>query len=430
MLLLLGASALAGVAGCSDDVARMGGGLTTASIGLEPQVSNQDAIIRKRGAGSVARPRAAAAKRPAPNPDFRPSQPQTQRAGLRPADVAPQSYPGDAPVSYAAPSVEGAALKPLAKAAEAPAPVVAAPVAARAVTKPKLAAAGVPVVPAAPKAPGALRSIGDPIATGSIRPAAPRVAKQPPAKTRLSPGSSYTVRSGDTLYALARRHGVTTDALQRANGLDGAALRIGQTLVIPVGDAGARPVVAAKPAPATPAPARLATPAPSKRTVAAAEPAPAVAPVVTGSVAKAPTTPKREPAPKHKTAAKAPASFAWPVRGRILSEFGERTTRGTNDGIDIAVPVGTAVRAAAAGTVIYSGSELAEFGKLVLVRHEGGWVTAYANASQNLVKRGDKVAKGQTIARSGQSGGVPQPLVHFELRRNSRPIDPSPLLER
>ena len=88
------------------------------------------------------------------------------------------------------------------------------------------------------------------------------------------------------------------------------------------------------------------------------------------------------------------------------------------------MPEGTAVRAAADGIVLYSGSELKDFGHLVLVRHDDGWVSAYANGSENLVKRGERVTRGQTIAKSGKSGRATQPQLHFELRRNSKPVDP------
>jgi murein DD-endopeptidase MepM/ murein hydrolase activator NlpD len=117
-------------------------------------------------------------------------------------------------------------------------------------------------------------------------------------------------------------------------------------------------------------------------------------------------------------------SFRWPVRGRIISAFGSKPNGERNDGINLAVPEGTSVKAAEAGTVIYAGNELAGYGNLVLIRHADGWVSAYAHNSEILVKRGDKVARGQTIGRAGATGSVNAPQVHFELRKGAKPVNP------
>ena len=117
-------------------------------------------------------------------------------------------------------------------------------------------------------------------------------------------------------------------------------------------------------------------------------------------------------------------SFRWPVRGRIISAFGSKPNGEKNDGINLAVPEGTSVKAAEAGTVIYAGNELAGYGNLVLIRHADGWVTAYAHNSDLLVKRGDQVRRGQAIAHAGMSGSVNAPQVHFELRRGAKPVNP------
>jgi murein DD-endopeptidase MepM/ murein hydrolase activator NlpD len=116
--------------------------------------------------------------------------------------------------------------------------------------------------------------------------------------------------------------------------------------------------------------------------------------------------------------------FRWPVRGRIISGFGPKPNGERNDGINLAVPAGTSIKAAEAGTVIYSGNEIAGYGNLVLVRHAGGWVTAYAHASEVMVKRGDQVRRGQTIGYVGATGSVTAPQLHFELRRGSNPVNP------
>ena len=116
--------------------------------------------------------------------------------------------------------------------------------------------------------------------------------------------------------------------------------------------------------------------------------------------------------------------FIWPAEGRVLSSFGSKEGGLHNDGINIAVPEGTPVRAAQSGVVAYVGNELKGYGNLVLVRHADGWMTAYAHNGKILAKRGDKVVKGQTIALSGQSGSVSTPQIHFEVRKGTKPVDP------
>ena len=122
--------------------------------------------------------------------------------------------------------------------------------------------------------------------------------------------------------------------------------------------------------------------------------------------------------------------FRWPARGRVIAPFNHSGKGSKNDGINIALPLGTDVQAAGSGVVAYAGSELKGYGNLVLVRHDNGWVSAYAHASQVLVKRGDRIARGQVIAKAGRSGGVSQPQLHFELRKGAKPVDPMPHLEQ
>ena len=117
--------------------------------------------------------------------------------------------------------------------------------------------------------------------------------------------------------------------------------------------------------------------------------------------------------------------FTWPVRGQVLTRFGP-TGRGLhNDGINIAAPKGASVVAAEAGIVAYAGNELRGFGNLLLIKHADGWVTAYAHNEQLLVRRGDRIRRGQPIARVGQTGNVGEPQLHFELRRGTRAVDPT-----
>jgi murein DD-endopeptidase MepM/ murein hydrolase activator NlpD len=128
-----------------------------------------------------------------------------------------------------------------------------------------------------------------------------------------------------------------------------------------------------------------------------------------------------------KTADATPA-FRWPVRGRIITGFGPKPNGQQNDGINLAVPEGTPVKAAEDGVVAYSGNELKGYGNLVLIRHPNGFVTAYAHASELMVKRGDQIKRGQVIARSGQTGTVTSPQLHFEIRKGSAPVDPTQYL--
>ncbi len=123
-------------------------------------------------------------------------------------------------------------------------------------------------------------------------------------------------------------------------------------------------------------------------------------------------------------------SFRWPVRGRVIAGYGAKTNGKQNDGINVAVPEGTPMKAAEDGVVAYAGNELKGYGNLVLVRHSNGYVTAYAHASELMVKRGDKVKRGQTIAKAGQTGEVGSPQLHFEIRQGSTPVDPTKFLER
>lgn len=158
---------------------------------------------------------------------------------------------------------------------------------------------------------------------------------------------------------------------------------------------------------------------------------------------KAPTKVATAPVPKvaaekaETEAAKAPETtastpeneFRWPARGRVISGYGSKGPSGSNDGINIAVPEGTPVKASEAGTVAYAGEEIKGYGKMVLIRHPNGYVSAYAHNGDLNVKRGDVVKRGQQIAKSGQSGNVTSPQLHFELRKGSDPVDPAKYLD-
>ena len=116
------------------------------------------------------------------------------------------------------------------------------------------------------------------------------------------------------------------------------------------------------------------------------------------------------------------------MHGRVIAAFGAKTNGQQNDGINVAVPEGTPIKAAEDGVVAYAGNELKGYGNLVLVRHANGYVTAYAHASEMMVKRGDTIKRGQMIAKAGQTGNVTSPQLHFEIRKGSTPVDPSQFL--
>ena len=143
-----------------------------------------------------------------------------------------------------------------------------------------------------------------------------------------------------------------------------------------------------------------------------------------------PPAPKPAPAGDPLPALKPDSPFIWPVDGKVVSRFGPAKDNQRNDGINIAAPVGAPVKASAPGVVAYAGNELRGFGNMVLLRHADGWVTAYAHNSSLLVRKGDKVGQGQTIARVGSSGNVDTPQLHFELRKGTKAVDPLKVLTR
>jgi murein DD-endopeptidase MepM/ murein hydrolase activator NlpD len=122
--------------------------------------------------------------------------------------------------------------------------------------------------------------------------------------------------------------------------------------------------------------------------------------------------------------------FRWPLAGRVLSDFGTTNTGERNDGINISAQPGEPVRASASGTVSYCGNQLRGYGNLVLIRHEDGYITAYAHVANFVVNRDDHVLAGQVIAYAGATGDVATPQLHFEIRRGVQALDPKSLLPR
>jgi murein DD-endopeptidase MepM/ murein hydrolase activator NlpD len=286
-------------------------------------------------------------------------------------------------------------------------------------------------------------------------------------------GSPIVVANGETLDTISGRYGVPASALLAANGLSSASeVKGGTRLVVPVYHADGRAVAGAEKekaakkreadvADAEPAKsakgkakdkekekdkatakadkaAKEAEKSASKDTkesknakVAEVEPT-KLSEAKKQAIDKTPTGNLESGASQSKaplTGAQADAAgtepeFRWPARGRIIQGF----KAGGNDGINISVPAGTSVRAAESGTVVYSGDGLKGYGNLVLIKHPNGFVTAYGNNGELDVKRGDKVARGQVIAKSGDTGNVNSPQLHFELRKGSTPVDPTSYL--
>jgi murein DD-endopeptidase MepM/ murein hydrolase activator NlpD len=164
--------------------------------------------------------------------------------------------------------------------------------------------------------------------------------------------------------------------------------------------------------PAPPSPAAVTLPPPAEHASPPAAAAPKEA-----RTAEAEAEPP--PAPRGSAGA-----FLWPVRGHVLEGYGTGPDGTHNDGINIAAPRGAAVEATDGGVVAYAGNELRGYGNLVLIKHANGWISAYAHCDVVLVKTGQKVVRGQVIARVGSTGNVSEPQLHFELRRGKKPVDP------
>ena len=232
---------------------------------------------------------------------------------------------------------------------------------------------------------------------------------------------THTVAPGETMIGIAKRYNVSLKELAKANSVEPhAQLKMGDRVVIPgraAAASGAKPQIAsaAKPAPVQAQAPK--TPSLAGQKMASVEPQ---------QTARA-LQPAADADADAKSASGAP-SFRWPVRGRIIAGFGPKPNGQQNDGINLSVPEGTPIKAAEDGVVAYAGNELKGYGNLVLIRHPNGFVTAYAHASELLVKRGDPIKRGQTIAKAGQTGTVTSPQVHFEIRKGSSPVDPTQYL--
>ena len=266
---------------------------------------------------------------------------------------------------------------------------------------------------------------------------------------RIPSAKYHTVVKGDTLYNISKRYDVDMAALSNLNDLEAPyTLSLGQKLLLPgtlnspneyivesddvysndvtykesqedeTGTIWIMPTQTAKKSVGT-----------SKTNVKKAS---SSAKKSTTTAAKKKTTYKKTAAKTKtkKTSAKATkvsarkSKFLWPVQGKVISKFGSLGNGRNNDGINIQAAQGATVRAADAGTIVYAGNELKGFGNLILVKHSGGWITAYAHNQKLLVKKGQKVKRGEKIATVGNTGGVSSPQLHFEVRAGKKAVNP------
>lgn len=238
---------------------------------------------------------------------------------------------------------------------------------------------------------------------------------------QIPAGRYHRVKEGETGIAIARAYGANWSEVIAANQLSAPyMLRVGERLRLP-----SKQVVAAMTLEQRAAAFKLDI----DDLITGSEPAASTKskPPTSKPAARTETAKATLPKPVAEPAAFA-VRFAWPVDGRLLSAFGAKPGGRYNDGINIKAPAGTPVKAAADGVVAYAGDGIEGFGGLLLIKHGDGWVTAYAHNEALLVARGDKVTRGQTIARSGSTGSVDEPQLHFEIRRGRTPVDPAKYL--
>ena len=207
------------------------------------------------------------------------------------------------------------------------------------------------------------------------------VHKSPPRKPQAPKGIYHTVRRHETLWRICKTYGVDMDYVARINGIkDKSKIKVGQKIFIP----------------------------------GATRPLKVKVPIEDITSAKR---------PRKRSKSTASPSFIWPVKGRVTRGFYQGKGK-RHDGIDIASELGTPVRAAASGRVVYSDNELAGYGNLIIIEHPGGYYTIYAHNLVNLVEEEVWVEKGQIIAKVGRSGNATSPILHFEIRKGSKPLNP------
>lgn len=254
----------------------------------------------------------------------------------------------------------------------------------------------------------------------------PRPAPTRPAIAPLPRGEVHVVRAGETLYGISFRYGLRYQDVAAWNGIgDPYIIEIGQRLRLVPGRRGQAAPIAPRPQLQPPA-------AQPYRPVAQPNPSPAVP---ASAAAPQPMLPPRqavERPPAGAPVSPSPAiagtpAWRWPAQGEIVGRYvaGDRTRQG----VDIAGRAGQDVVAAADGVVVYSGAGLVGYGELIIVKHSDEWLSAYAHNQQRLVGEGTRVTAGQVIARMGRTGAA-RDMLHFEIRRNGKPVDPLSFLPR
>jgi murein DD-endopeptidase MepM/ murein hydrolase activator NlpD len=252
----------------------------------------------------------------------------------------------------------------------------------------------------------------------------------PRAKVAECTGSQcYTVQKGETVGAIARAHGLTEQQLLEANNLpDARSLRAGQAIAIPGQTASRQAMASATPQTRTPPRAGHTAASAASASEGTLQESEQVKP---STEVKMTTTKPSEPSCEAALSNPLPRmgkTFRKPVEGLVIGQFGPQRDGTVNEGLTISVPKGTPIKAAENGVVAYVGDELPGFGNLILIRHAEEYVTAYAHADEIMVKKCDVVKRGQTIATAGVTGDASQPQLHFEIRKNAKPVDPAPLL--
>ena len=272
----------------------------------------------------------------------------------------------------------------------------------------------------------------------------PKQARATPKPDVRVPVKTITVARGDTLYSLSRAYSVPVNDLAVMNNLSAPfALTVGQKLRVPDLPKAESPKKSVK---QTEQPKKQENKNTEKKKV---EPKPKVKkkaddkaktkPADKTATKKQQTAKPAEPkkvatAQKKqqttpKIAARSSSKFSWPVRGKILSHFGAKTGGLYNDGINISAAFDSPVRAAENGVVAYAGNEVRGMGNLVIIQHEGGWMTVYAHMNSMAVRRGADVKVGQKIGTLGQTGKVNKPQLHFEIRKGTKAYNPADYLK-
>lgn len=225
---------------------------------------------------------------------------------------------------------------------------------------------------------------------------------------RLPTAKFHIVEKGDTLYSISRRYSVDVTTLSRVNNLQAPyTLAIGQRLALPGSVSNETSVTSS-----TETAKKSSSFSFWKKSSSTTKTTPK----------KTTTSTKKYTSKKVTTYRK--SKFAWPLKGKIISPYGTIGKGRNNDGINIKAKLGEAVKAADVGTVAYAGNELKGFGNLILIKHNDGWITAYAHNDRLFVKKGQKVRKGEKIAAAGSTGGVNTPQLHFEIRSGTKALNP------